>query len=45
MMSKLIKTENFPRKLKNLWLSLFGLIGEGRGGAGGGCLILFIELP
>jgi hypothetical protein len=44
MMSKLIKIENFARKLKNLGLSLSGLIGEGRGCTGGGCLILFIEL-
>jgi hypothetical protein len=45
MINKLMKSENFARKLKNLGCSLFGFIGEGGGCAGGRFLILFIELP
>jgi hypothetical protein len=45
MINKLMKTENFVRKLRNLGSSLPRVFGEGGGCAGGRFLILFIELP
>ena len=45
MISKLMKIENFARKLKYLGCPLSGFIGEAGGCAGGLFLILFIELP